>query len=97
MAVRTHWDRVAFAGTVPPRVDQDELVCGLEGVHISQLVPAFYAIGTPMLEHERRPLAFQLVMDTDALVIDLWHDHSLPIEDSLQNAHFSNTTVEDRA
>src|SRR5215510_3881509 len=81
-AVRVRLVRLV-AGTMPPRIDQDELVGGLERVHIPQLVPALYAINTPMLEHQWWPLAFHLVMDTDALVVDMWHDNSLPIEDSL--------------
>ena len=67
------------AGPVAPCVDEDQPIVVLQGGDVAHLIPALQAIGKPVLEHERWPLTFHLVMDTEAVVIGIWHSSDLPL------------------
>jgi len=41
--------------------------------------PTLQAIGKPVLEHERWSFTFHLIMETDAVVIGIWHSRDLPL------------------
>ena len=66
--------RVQFVGSVElPHIEQDELIVVLQRRDIAKLIPALQAIGESVLKYERRSLTFDLIVDTDALTVDVWH------------------------
>jgi len=58
---------------MPARIQQNKLVVMLECVNVPKLPPALQVAREPMLEHQWRTFAFNLIMDTDSLIVGIWH------------------------
>lgn len=60
-------------------VDQDEPITRLQRFHISEVVPAFQAVGKTVLEHQRLPITLNPLMNSNTLVDRIWHFASPPL------------------
>ncbi len=60
--------------SMPPRIYHDELVVGFQGVDIPGPRPAVDAPGKPMLKDQGWAFALNVVVDTDIVVSNMWHD-----------------------
>jgi hypothetical protein len=65
-----------LTGSGPTGIHQDELVVRLHRLNIAVLIPCLEARRTPVLEYERGTLALDFVMDTYALIVNVWHSCS---------------------
>jgi len=68
-----------IARPMAPCVNEDEPIVLLQGGDIAHLIPTLQAIGKPVLEHEWWSFTFHLIMETDAVVIGIWHSRDLPL------------------
>src|SRR5947207_1276785 len=55
------------------RIHEDELIVRLERIDIAERIPPLQISDEPMLQHERRPFPFDLVVNTSALMASVWH------------------------
>ena len=60
-------------GSMTACIYQDELVVSAQRVNIPGHLPGLQALRKPMLEDKWWPFAFDVVMDTDTLMGDIWH------------------------
>ena len=61
-------------------------------IDVAALAPARQAVGEPVLEYQRRPAPFHLVVDPDAFHDDTSH-HALRLTDSAFHLRASSTSV----
>ena len=61
----------AYHWLQPTGIHQDELVVRLQRLNIAVLIPCLETRCTP--EHEWGALALDFVMDTYALIVNVWH------------------------
>jgi len=54
-------------------VNQDQSVVLLEGLDIAIRVPVADAAGEPVLEHQRRAVTLDVVVDVHSVVVYEWH------------------------
>ena len=54
-------------------VNEDEPVALLQRLDVAIGVPVTDTAGEPVLEHQRRPVALDVVVDVDSVVIYVWH------------------------
>ena len=57
------------AGTMPPRIHQDQAMCILECIDVAKLIPRPDAVGVPVLDYKRKSLALDLVVNTNPSVV----------------------------
>ena len=61
------------ARPVAARVHEYESIVRLERAHVPEHVPALQIAGKPVLEHQRRPVAFELVVNACTPMVSVWH------------------------
>lgn len=62
-----------IARTVSTRIDQDQAMSRLQGFDIAEVIPGLEAVGEAVLEHQRRAITLNLVMNADALIVGVRH------------------------
>ena len=61
---------------MPTGIDENELLVSSQRLDITILIPTLHVGGESMQQHKGWPFSVDLVMDTNPLVIRVWHTFS---------------------